>query len=64
MDHGQGPGHDSANNDVPENTELKVLIVDDSSFDCTNIIRQCRQTSLPLSMYKASALDKMCKALD
>ena len=47
-----------------ESTELKVLIVDDSSFDCENIKRQCRQTSLYLSIDTASDVEQMRKALD
>lgn len=47
-----------------ENTGLKVLIVDDSSFDCENIKRQCRRTSLYLSIDTASDVEQMRKALD
>ena len=44
--------------------ELKVLIVDDSAFDCENIKRQCRRTSLFLSIDTASDVEQMRKALD
>ncbi|WP_175498466.1 response regulator [Sulfitobacter marinus] len=60
----QGKDGDGAEIMAPENKELSVLIVDDSSFDCRNIMRQFRRTSLHLAVDTASDLDQMRAALD
>lgn len=44
--------------------ELQILIVDDSSFDCRNIERQCRRTSLYLTIDTARDVASMLLALD
>ncbi|MBW4963117.1 response regulator [Sulfitobacter sp. CW3] len=64
MHDGRGSDDDGTEILAPENKELKVLIVDDSSFDCKNIMRQFRRTSLRLSIDTASDLDQMRVALD
>lgn len=44
--------------------ETKVLIVDDSAFDCEHIERQCRRTNLYLSIDTASSVQAMKAAMD
>lgn len=64
MHDGQGSRGDGTGTIAPENKELNVLIVDDSSFDCRNIMREFRRTSLRLSIDTASDMDQMRAALD
>ena len=42
----------------------RVLIVDDSHFDCMSIERQCRRTDLFVSVDTASDIDAMRAAMD
>lgn len=44
--------------------ETRVLIVDDSDFDCQNIERQCRRTNLQLSIDTAKDVETMQASLD
>jgi PleD family two-component response regulator len=44
--------------------EMRILIVDDSDFDCQNIERQCRRTSLHLSIDTAQDVASMKQAMD
>jgi PleD family two-component response regulator len=64
MHDGQGGSDNGKEILAPENKELMVLIVDDSSFDCKNIMRQFRRTSLRLSVDTACDLNQMRAALD
>ncbi|WP_417242236.1 response regulator [Celeribacter sp.] len=66
IDHGSRDQPDAPQNSiVPLGArETRVLIVDDSEFDCMNIERQCRRTNLFLSVDTANDVEGMRKALD
>lgn len=63
-----GSDRGGTNTDVDDHRfstkKLKVLIVDDSSFDSQNIERQCRRTSLYMSIDTVSDVSSMRQALD
>jgi len=58
-------GSDNGTDLSPLHTkEIKILIVDDSSFDSKNIERQCKRTNMQVAIDTAPDLSTMRRALD